>query len=61
MTESAVSGTPYLFWMVGILLAGAVLAYAAVRRRGRKASATVADNATERLYAAEDRDPANKP
>lgn len=60
MTESAVSGTPYMFWVIGILLAGAVLAYVAVRRRAPKAPASVSDNATERLYAAEDRDPANK-
>ncbi|GLK53983.1 cytochrome c-type biogenesis protein CcmH/NrfF [Methylopila capsulata] len=60
MTESAVSGTPYMLWVVGILLAGAVLAYAAVRRRGAKAPMSTSDDATERLYAAEDRDPANK-
>ena len=60
MTDSAVSGTPYFFWAVGILLAGAVLAYVALKRRGPKAPTSVSDKATERLYDAENRDPENR-
>ncbi len=53
--DSAVSGSPYIFWLIGILVLGGILAFTIARRKSRRKQ-SITDRATVELYDAESRE-----